>query len=155
MSKQLHQKPRSEASLSDEYSTPKELFIELQETYQIFPFIDVAANNENTKCKSWFDKKSNALIQEWNSDVYCNPPNSLTQKFIKKADEQYNKHNINIIMLIPINATVTKAGKKYIWDNPDVEIHPVIPTPKFIYNGVQGESARNRYCVVLWRKRNG
>lgn len=180
MSNQLHQRPRSEASLSDEWSLSNSDFLALCNQHNLTPTLDVAATRENSKCPVFIGNWSecqNALVTDWNRGVfkephkdeifrdqtvylkypnltiYCNPPNSKTQKFIIKADEQWNKININIMMVIPINATVTRAGKKYIWDNPDVEIHPILPTPKFIYNGVQGESARNRYCCVIWRKK--
>ena len=161
---QLHQRPRSEASKSDEWETDKKLFEQLNEKYGLDCRIDVAATAQNTKCETHIEKEYNGLWKDWTYykgwrkedglyDAWCNPPNSLTQDFIEKANEQWERYNIQIMMLIPINATVTKNGKKYIWDNPLVEIHPVLPTPKFIYNGVQGESARNRYCVCIWRKR--
>lgn len=167
---QLHQRKRSEASLSDEWYLSELDFTKLCNEHNLSCHIDVCASLENTKCEYFIDKEMNALEMEWvigkskkepnkgriligNGDTYINPPNSLTQKFIAKTDEQWFKYNMNIMMLIPINATVTKNGKKYIWDNPNVEIYPVLPTPRFIHNGVQGESARNRYCVSIWRKR--
>lgn len=160
---QLHQRKRSESSISDEWETPQDLFESLCRKHKIIPQLDAAATYKNKLCQFYFDKNHDALEGnwcvlnnwEWNkmwADVWCNPPNSLTQKFIEKAWQQWKNHNINIIMLIPINATVTKNGEKYIWNEESVEIHPVLPTPRFIYKGEQMDSSRNRYCVVIFRK---
>ncbi len=157
--KPLHQRKRSEISLSDEHYTPKELAWSLFKKYKITPKLDVAATHDYHLCQYYFTKEDDALKQEWlikagtkKTGVFCNPPNSLTQKFIVKAHEQWKKYNINILLLIPINSTVTKNGEKYIWNEESVEIHPVLPTPRFIHNGIQMKNARNRYCVVIFRK---
>lgn len=158
---QLHQRKRSEISLSSEHYTPKDLYIKLCAEEKITPRLDVAATDNYHLCQYYFTKEDDALKQEWliksgtkKTGIWCNPPNPLTQKFIEKADEQWFKYNLNILMLIPINATVTRNGQKYIWNNPFVKIRPVLPTPRFIFNGVQQQSARNRYCLVRWNKRN-
>ena len=57
----LHQKPRSEASLSDEYETPKEIFDELCEEYNIFPDCDVCATDDNTKCMCYVNEEMDCL----------------------------------------------------------------------------------------------
>lgn len=157
---QLHQRKRSETSKSDEFYTPKSLAISLFKKYKINPKLDVCATHRYHLCRYYFTKEDDALKQEWlikagtkKTGVFVQPPNSLTQKFIAKASEQYYRYNLNIIMLIPINSTVTKNGVKYLWEDSNVEIYPVIPTPRFIYNGVQQKNARNRYCVVLFRKK--
>jgi len=154
MTLQLHQRKRSKKSLSNEWATPFMLYHKLTKVYQIFPKLDVCATRQNTKCKRYFSKEKDALKQEWKYDSWMNLPNSIAQKFIIKANEQWKKHNINILSIMPINATVTKAGRDLIWNNEFVEIEPLLPTPRFFYNGkVSSESARNRYCVVIWEKR--
>lgn len=160
MKTQLHQRKRSEASKSDEYETRCEQFVELCRKHHMHPQLDVAAKSTNTKCK-WYLPKPFGLTNDWLAprkkkvDIWCNPPNSLTQKFIEKAFEQYQKLKINIMLFIPIHATVTKNGIKRIWEDNRVELHPVHPTPKFLKGGkLQPEASRNRYCVALWYAKN-
>ena len=174
MKKLLHQRPRSDKSKSDEWALPKEDFDRIAKEYYMYPLVDVCATELNTKCPFYMDEQINALETSWLLDNcislrpeylqfcedrtatrYINPPNSLTQKFIERASLQNSAYGFPIIMVIPINATVTKRGKEFIWDDPLVEIYPLLPTPKFIYNGVQEDSARNRYCTVIWRQLDG
>ena len=146
---QLHQQKRSEASLSDEYETPDYLIAELASQYGIFPKLDVACNGYNQKCKlSLMD----GLEEEWNYDVWCNPPHSLTKEFVLKADEQWNKHNLNIMMIIPANALTAKYFHKVIHN---VEYYPIKGRITFLVDGSPSKyPARNGYFVIIWRKRN-
>ena len=130
------------------------LFHRLTKQYNIYPKLDVCATRQNTKCRRFFSKQKDALNQEWKYDSWMNLPNSIAQSFIIKANKEWQNNNINILAIMPINATVTIAGRNLIWNNKKVEIYPLLPTPRFFYNGkLSSESARNRYCVVIWRKR--
>lgn len=166
---QLHERKRSELSLSDEWELPRPDFIRTCEENDMYPILDICATKDNTKCPFFMTKEINALENDWVIDNsmskenypipvdyarYINPPNRLTQKFIKKSQEQYEKLNIDIMMVIPINSIVTGAGVDCIWNDDNVQIKPVLPTPRFIHFGKQMESARNRYCSVTWRRRN-
>ena len=148
--------------MSDEWETPFDLYMELCNTHKIYPIIDVCANKQNTKCKMFYDKKSNGLKQEWYNRAWANVPQKLAQKFIIKADKEFKKYNKDIIMITAINSTVTKAGKKLLWNKSNPKIYPLLPTPKFLYKGKpkldkngKPEGARNRYCIIIWRKKNG
>jgi len=161
MKQQLHQRPRSDKSKSDEHYTPKSLYRKLCILANLTPRLDVAATIRYHLCKYFFTKEDDALKQEWlikagtkKTGIFCNPPQSKASKFITKAAEQYNKHNLNIMMLIPIHSTITKAGIQHIWNDSNVEMYPVYPTPKFIFNGeISKFSSRNRYCLCVWRKK--
>lgn len=175
---QLHQRKRSKLSLDDIWVTPKkEVFVPLCEECDIYPILDVAALADNTKCPFYMTPIEDSLKTDWTiensratipdylksghirkTDTYArwiNPPNKYTQKYIIKSSEQFYKDNRQNMMLIPINATITKAGKRLVWYDDNVEIYPVVPTPKFINGDKQYESARNRYCVCIWRLKNG
>jgi len=152
--KQLHQSKRSEASHSDEYATPKPTFKSLCLEYGIKPKLDVCATKNNRKCAKYFNKIQNGLKKPWKVDFFCNPPNSLTQKFIRKACYEWGINNVNGIMIIPANSTVTKAGKLFLWNKRNPRMYPLLPTPRFFYNGKETpETARNRYVTVVFRER--
>jgi len=152
----LHQKKRSEASLSDEYETPNDVFNLLCLDYVINPELDVAADFTNTKCRIFH---GNALETGWTIgerdpefvDVWCNPPQTKCKEFVLKADEQWKKHNINILMIIPANVLTTNYFANVI-DN--VEYHPIKGRITFLVDGKPSPyPARNGYFVVIWRKK--
>lgn len=165
---QLHQKKRSAASRSDEYATIKDLYKRLCKEYKIYPKLDVCATKENRKCRRFYfikeknpttgryrkTNRRNGLKLPWTSDWWCNPPQTEAQTFIIRGDQQWREFNRNGIMIIPANSTVTKAGAKLLWNKKNPRMYPLLPSPKFIYNGnLTEETARNRYLVVIWRKR--
>jgi len=151
---QLHQRPRSEASLSDEYETPKNIFDYLNCKYGLNCEMDVSCTEDN--CKTPYRlPKGNTLEYHWNncfnSDVWCNPPQTKCKEFVLKADEQWNKHNINIMMIIPANVLTTNYFAEVI-DN--VEYYPIKGRITFLVDGKSSPyPARNGYFVVIWRKK--
>lgn len=164
----LHQKKRSAASRSDEYATIKELFKKLCIKYKIFPTLDVCATKENKKCKHYYfikeknpatgryrkTNRKNGLNLPWLESWWCNPPQTEAQEFIIKSHQENKLHNSPGIMIIPANSTVTRAGAKLLWNKRNPRMYPLLPSPKFIYNGnLTEETARNRYVIVVWRKR--
>lgn len=151
--------------MSDEWGTPDWVYDQLCEAYDIHPTIDLAANSMNTMCFHYFDIEDDALSREWNTcscdfppeedlndDRWLNGPHSLTKQFVIKAHEQWLKHNINILMIIPANSICTKYAEKYIHGS--AEYHPIFFRPRFLRDGVPAKDpARNSYFVVIWRKR--
>jgi len=145
---------RSKASLSDEYETPKELFQLLCGYYGLAPELDVCATKENKKCKYFITKEVDALEEDWLHDAWCNPPHSMTEKFVRKAYEQWKKHNNNIIMIIPANSMCTKYAHRYILQK-GVEFYPIIGRPRFLVKGKKSRfNSRNSYFVVIWREQH-
>jgi len=146
---------RTELSLSDEWETPQELIDYLCEKYKITIRLDVACTDKNSKCVyGYFD----ALNKEWygpNSesfDVWCNPPHSKNEEFVKKAYDQWVKHNINIMMILPANSMCTNYADN--WIESFAEYHPINRKfCKFLYKGEKKDSSRNGYFVVIWRKK--
>lgn len=154
---------------SDDWGTPRQLYDGLIGKYSIFPQLDVAASYETRKCKSYFTKEFNALINDWilretptnttikreitsKVDVWCNPPHTLTKEFVEKAYEQWLKFNINIMMIIPANSMCTKYAEKCIGNF--TEYHPIYGRPQFLKEGkVSDYPSRNSYFVVIWRKK--
>jgi phage N-6-adenine-methyltransferase len=148
---QLHQRKRSQKSLSDEYETPVHVIHELSKRHGIFPNLDVCSVDGMNKCAKYFSPNDNGLEQSWQGhDVWCNPPHSMTKEFVLKADSEWKKHNINIMMIIPANSTTTMYFKQVI---NNVSIFPIFGRITFLVDGKpMSDVARNGYFCVIWRK---
>jgi len=148
----LHHNVRSGLSLSDEYETPHDIFNSLCTKYNITPMIDVCANVDNKKCSNFFDINTDGLNSNWDDDVWCNPPHSITGKFVEKAFEEWNKNNINIMMIIPANTCSSKYWHDYIEDN--AEYHAIKGRIRFLRDGSPSEHvSRNAYMCIIFRKK--
>ena len=148
----LHQRTRSDASFSDEYETPKELFLEQCKKHTITPILDAAANINNSKCPYWYSKEDDALSKTWDLDTWVNPPHSLTKQFVLKADEEWQKNNINILMIIPANSICAKYCND-IFENSHATYHRINGRPVFHVNGLPcPEPSRNSYFALVWRE---
>jgi len=137
----------------DEYETPSKKYYDLCLKYSILPKLDVCATRENRKCEMYLEKKEDALKCNWLSDVWCNPPHSLTEEFVKKADAEWQKNDINILMIVPANA-IGAHYFDYVFDNEHATYHRISGRIRFLQNGKPApSSSRNGYFVVIWRKR--
>ena len=147
---------KTELSLSDDWETPQELYDYLCDKYELNPTLDVAANSENCKCRGYLPYSLEPEIS-WQCNptietVWCNPPHSLNEQFVKKAQREWVKHNINIMMILPANSLCTNYAENYI--HPYAEYHPINRKfCKFLHNGKVMDSSRNGYFVVIWRKK--
>ena len=160
-------------SQSDEWATVPELFQELCHMYGFIPYLDVSASINNTKCYWYFTECTNALERDWKliplqcywkrdyslydglkilkTDIWCNPPHSKTKAFVLKAHEQWQKHNLNIMMLVPVGTTFRNYFQPI---RDDVEVHKVLPRPSFIHESTtKATRARQDYVVIIWRKK--
>jgi site-specific DNA-methyltransferase (adenine-specific) len=117
------------SSASDEWSTPKDLFDRLHAEFDFE--IDLAATAENTKCSSFFSKKSNSLEKDWGGVFdrgWLNPPYSrgLCGQFIEKAARQRRRGFLTVMLLAA--RTDTKAFHTHLYNaetwhpRPGVEI---------------------------------
>ena len=155
MSKQLHQRKRSEQSLNDNWETPKELFDFLNDRYGLKCTLDVACTRDNCITANRLVMED-ALKSEWvtgiHFDVWCNPPHSKNEAFVRKAYEQWRMNNINIMMILPANTVSSKYWHDCI--EGIAEYHPIKGRIRFLRDGKPSEyPSRNAYVVVIWRKR--
>lgn len=139
----------------DNYETPDELFTSLCIKYQILPRLDACATKENRKCVEFL---TDALHQNWIPssitpvDVWCNPPGSEQLRFIERAESQYLRYNMNIIMIVPANCVSTEVWHRLIEDKR--EYHAVKGRPVFLKNGRKTKfPSRNSYVCIIWRKK--
>lgn len=144
----------------DSYETPWELFNRLKKNYGMNFVLDAAARLHNTRCIYFLN---NAMFEEWivkelanYVDVWCNPPHTKTEEFIRRADSQHKKYNINIVMIVPSRLNGTKVWHQLIENETEcfVENHPVKGRPHFLKNGKKTKHPpRNAYICIIWRKK--
>lgn len=59
-------------SNKDDWETPQDLFDKLNAFYGFT--LDACASPKNAKCKKYYTKEQNSLVQDWNNDtIWCNP----------------------------------------------------------------------------------
>ena len=86
-------------SSTDNWSTPKKLFDELNKEFNFTT--DVCASLENAKCKNFFNKEKDGLKQEWTGVCWMNPPYGREiGKWLKKAYES-SINGATVVCLIP------------------------------------------------------
>ena len=100
------------SSNSDEWGTPNDLFIKLDNIYNFT--LDAAASDSNYKCKKYYTIEDNGLFKDWTGEVvFCNPPYSAIDVWVQKCYEEADKAKL-IVLLIPVR-TDTKYFHKYIY----------------------------------------
>lgn len=60
------------SSYNDDWSTPQELFDELNHKYHFE--VDVCASEANAKCSKYYTVEQDGLKQRWEGNCWCNPP---------------------------------------------------------------------------------
>ena len=79
--------------------------------------LDACAEHETAKVSNYYTIEQNALEQDWQGVVWCNPPYGREQvKFINKALDEHKKHGSTIVLLIPARPD-TKVWQDVIFPN--------------------------------------
>lgn len=141
---------------NDVWETPQETYHELCKKYQVFPLLDVACSTQDCKCKKGYysDKGLDALSLDWMETVWCNPPHSETERWVRKAYAEWKKHNTTIMMIIPANTMSSVYWQDCIEDK--AEYHTIEGRIKFLKDGNPSKyHSRNAYLCVIWRRKNG
>ena len=107
------------SSNSNEWTTPQNFYDELNKEFHFT--LDPCSTTENHKCKKYFTKKENGLLQSWKNEiVFCNPPYGRElPNWVKKAYEENKINKTKIVMLIPAR-TDTKYFHKYIYKKAEI-----------------------------------
>lgn len=135
------------SSEKDDWETPQDFFNELDREFHFD--LDPCASHHNHKCKKYFTKEDNGLMQDWSGHcVFCNPPygSKSTSDWIRKCAKESQKSDTTVVMLIPAR-TDTKAFHEYIYGK--AEIRFVKGRLKF---GGSKNSAPFPSMVVIFRK---
>ena len=92
--------------LRDLWQTPLPLFSALDAEFGFY--LDAAADKNNTLCSHYLPEKDNALNSDWQSygSIWCNPPYSDIQPWVRKAAEQCGEQLQPVVMLVPADTSV-------------------------------------------------
>ena len=106
------------SSNSDEWETPQDLFDTLDAEFKFT--LDACAGETNHKCERFITKEEDGLRSSWAGErVFCNPPYSEIDRWVKKAFSESKNDNTIIVMLIP-SRTDTKYFHNYIYHRAEI-----------------------------------
>lgn len=145
---------------NDNWETPSKLYNFLCKTYQIFPKLDICADEINRKCLDYISKEQNALYTEWTLKgkivpIWGNAPGSEQLVFLERAEMQYRKYGMEIMMIFPTRVMGSIVWDQYIEDDyiRKREYHKITGRPAFLKHGRKPKNAAmHAYVVVIWRK---
>jgi len=148
---------KTKLSDSGEWETPDELYNMLCQKYKLKPSLDVAANEDNCKCVGYLPDYATLKPDiSWKCNpsvttIWCNPPHKLNKQFVEKAYYQWEKNNLNIMMILPANSICTNYAEDFILDS--AEYYPINRSYcRFLHEGKETAGSRNGYFVVIWRR---
>ena len=135
---------------NDEYGTPLFLFQEACQKFKCSPVIDYFASHTNHTLKKYYTKNEDAFLQEWTDPGFINPPYSMVAKVIKKAWEEHQKHNIELLLLT-YSKSDTRWWHEFVEEK--AEVHFVKGRIKFLDSkGKQTKlSAPYPSCWIIYR----
>ena len=110
----------------DDRGTPPELFNSLNDHYGPFT-LDVAAAAHNAKCEAFYTRSDDGLQQPWTGVVWCNPPYSDLNPWLRKAWSEWRSrsgHLVRIVMLVPANRTEQAWWQDYVEPYRDGPVYP-------------------------------
>jgi len=94
---------RDQIEVRNEWETPQWLFDWLDAEFKFD--LDPCATPHNTKCKQFFTKKDNGLLQDWRGyqSLFINPPygRGLIEPWVNKAIIEHNRGGPTCVMLLP------------------------------------------------------
>lgn len=129
-----------------EYRTPLELYKDLDDEFHFT--LDVAATKENAKCKTFFTKNENGLLQPWKGCVWMNPPYGREVKhWVAKAFRSRNVCDV-IVGLLPAS-TGTQWFHSYIYRKAAVRFLK----GRLSFKGDREQTGQAPFnsMVVIWR----
>ena len=105
-------------SNNDELSTPQELFNRLDAEFHFD--LDPCATAENAKCQKYYAAEDDGLKFSWGGyRVFCNPPYSKIQTWVRKCYEESLKPSTTVVLLIP-SRTDTRWFHNYIYHRAEI-----------------------------------
>lgn len=105
--------------------------------------LDVAADEESHWAPVWYDALANGLKQPWHGRVWCNPPYSEIEPWVRKANYEALSGNASVVaMLLPCNRTEQAWWQDMVEGNRD--------RPRIIIESgyPQGQTARAGYQAL-------
>ena len=100
------------SSKTDLWATPQSFFDRLDSEFNFT--LDPCSDGNNNKCKRYFTKEDDGLVQDWSGEtVFMNPPyGRVIGDWIKKAYKE-SLNGATVVCLIP-SRTDTKYWHEYV-----------------------------------------
>jgi phage N-6-adenine-methyltransferase len=138
------------SSLTDEWATPQKLFDELHAEFHFET--DVCANESNTKCRVFFTKEQNGLLQDWTGVCWMNPPyGRQIGEWMQKAYASAESGRATVVCLVPAR-TDTRWWHDYAMKG---EFRLIRGRVKFVDSQGGGEKpAPFPSAIVIFRAKN-
>ena len=130
---------------STEWETPQALFDELNKEFHFN--LDPCATKQNAKCKKFYTKKDDGLVQDWKGKrVFCNPPYGkyTTPLWIKKCA---TSGAAVCVALIP-SRTDTRWFHEYIYGKAEIRF-----VKGRLHFSNSKDAATFPSMIVIWRKK--
>lgn len=107
------------SSKTDNWGTPQDFFDKLNNEFHFT--LDPCADKNNHKCKKYYTKEEDGLLQDWEGEtVFCNPPyGRQIGKWVEKCFNESKKDGTMVVMLIPAR-TDTKYFHQYIYNKAEL-----------------------------------
>jgi len=130
-----------------EHETPDDLFNELDEEFNFN--LDTAATAYNTKCYTYYDVYQDGLNSPWLGNVFCNPPYGRdVGKWVKKAHNEFQKGNADLIVMLLPSRTDTKWFHDYIYNQTEI---------RFVKGRLKFKGTNNSApfpsMIVIWKRK--
>lgn len=91
---------------SDEYATPKSFLRPLADAVGGFDLDPASGAEIDPHAKHVYTKEDDGLQQDWFGAVFCNPPFSEKEQWLKKAIQETNDGNAEIVvMVLPVDTS--------------------------------------------------
>ncbi len=105
---------------TDVWLTPDDVYRRACNRWHVTPQLDAASHEKFKKCAHCITAEQNALTTEWLVDgkpvpVWLNPPNSLLTEFTLRAFNQWEKYNMPILIIMPMQAMTNTQVNDKIW----------------------------------------
>lgn len=136
------------SSNDDSWETPPSLFNVLDMEFNFT--LDPCCTKQTAKCKKFFTKEEDGLIQDWSKDVvFVNPP--YGREIGKWVEKSYNeaKKGAKVVMLIP-SRTDTKWFHDFIYTK--AEIRFLKGRIRFLQNKKELNAAPFPTMLIIFNK---
>ena len=107
------------SSKTDNWATAQDFYDKLDSEFHFT--LDPCADKNNHKCKKYYTKEDDGLLQDWGGEtVFCNPPyGRQISKWVEKCFNESRKDKTIVVMLIPAR-TDTKYFHQYIYNKAEL-----------------------------------
>ena len=98
-------------SASDFWATPQAFFDKVNAEFQFT--MDACALPETAKCTTYYTPETDGLNSPWHGRVWCNPPYSDIEPWIRKAEAELIGGGIELAVLLVPSRTGTAWWHRY------------------------------------------